>query len=32
MAKLREDADLLETLVDADYWPMPTYSELLFNV
>ncbi len=32
MAALREDADTLETLVDADYWPMPTYSELLFNV
>jgi len=32
MADLRVNADTLETLVDADYWPMPTYSELLFNV
>jgi glutamine synthetase len=32
MAALRRDADTLETLVDADYWPVPTYSELLFTV
>ena len=32
MTDLREDGDQLETLVDADYWPMPTYSELLFNI
>jgi glutamine synthetase len=32
MADLRKDADLLETLVAAEYWPMPTYTELLFNV
>jgi glutamine synthetase len=32
MAELRKDADILETLVDSDYWPMPTYSKLLFSV
>jgi glutamine synthetase len=32
MGELRKDADILETLVDADYWPMPTYSQLLFSV
>ncbi len=32
MSKVRQDADALETMVDADYWPMPTYSQLLFNV
>jgi glutamine synthetase len=30
MGDLRKDADTLETLVDNDYWPMPTYSKLLF--
>lgn len=32
MGDLRLDADLLETLIDAEYWPLPTYSDLLFNV
>lgn len=32
MNELRIDADVLETLVDADYWPLPTYSDLLFKV
>ncbi|MDU4962304.1 MAG: glutamine synthetase III [Sporomusaceae bacterium] len=32
MAALRADADKLETLVDKEMWPMPTYGELLFNV
>lgn len=32
MAALREVADTLETLVDKEIWPMPTYSDLLFNV
>jgi glutamine synthetase len=32
MGELRKDADLLETMVDADYWPIPTYSKLLFNI
>jgi glutamine synthetase len=32
MGTLREVADTLETLVDKDVWPMPTYGDLLFNV
>ncbi len=32
MAKVREVADDLETLVGRDYWPFPTYDDLLFNV
>jgi glutamine synthetase len=32
MGELRRDADLLETLVDTNYWPMPTYSDLLFQI
>ncbi len=32
MGELRQDADMLETIVDAEYWPMPTYSKLLFNI
>ena len=30
MARLRELADLLETMVDDAYWPLPKYRELLF--
>lgn len=29
---LRTDIDKLETLVDSKYWPMPTYTDLLFHV
>ncbi len=32
MGELRADADLLETLVDSDYWPLPSYSDLLFKI
>jgi glutamine synthetase len=32
MGELRKDADTLETMVDADYWPIPTYSKLLFSI
>lgn len=32
MAVLRGDTDKLETVVDAEYWPMPTYGDMLFNV
>jgi glutamine synthetase len=32
MAKLREDGDKLETMVDAKIWPLPTYADLLFNL
>jgi glutamine synthetase len=32
MDQLREVADTLETLVDKEVWPMPTYADLLFNI
>lgn len=32
MGELRKDADFLETMVDADFWPMPTYAKLLFSL
>jgi glutamine synthetase len=32
MGLLRQDSDLLETLIDSDYWPLPSYSDMLFNV
>lgn len=32
MDALRETADTLETLVAKEYWPMPTYTELLYLV
>jgi glutamine synthetase len=32
MGAVRAAADKLETLVDADLWPIPTYSDLLFNI
>lgn len=32
MQSLRAVADELETIVGEDYWPFPTYDELLFNV
>ncbi|MBN2375917.1 MAG: glutamine synthetase III [Sedimentisphaerales bacterium] len=30
MLKVREPADELEKIVDADLWPLPTYAEMLF--
>ena len=30
MKTLREAVDVLETMVDDDLWPMPTYTEMLF--
>lgn len=30
MKKLRADGDKLETLIDADLWPLPTYAQMLF--
>ena len=30
MEALRVTADKLETMVDADLWPIPTYAEMLF--
>jgi glutamine synthetase len=32
MNLLRENADTLETIVATEYWPYPTYSDLLFRV
>jgi glutamine synthetase len=32
MAEVRKHGDTLETMVDANYWPIPTYSQLLFNI
>ena len=32
MKKLRGEADALENLVSADYWPIPTYGDLMFGV
>ncbi len=32
MDALRASVDELETLVSADYWPFPTYGELLFGI
>ncbi|MDP4089983.1 MAG: glutamine synthetase III [Bacillota bacterium] len=32
MGALRADADKLETLVDKEVWPFPTYEDLLFSV
>lgn len=29
---LRADADKLETIVDKELWPLPTYADLLFNL
>jgi glutamine synthetase len=30
MLELRADGDALEKIVSADFWPLPTYSEMLF--
>ncbi|MCX7747278.1 MAG: glutamine synthetase III [Clostridia bacterium] len=32
MGMLRIDGDKLETLVDEEFWPIPTYGDLLFKV
>lgn len=32
MASARQCADTLETLTASDYWPFPTYAQLLFSV
>ena len=31
MEALRTHADRLETLLGKEYWPMPTYTELLYG-
>ena len=32
MNTLRIDADKLETIVDKEFWPLPTYEDMLFNI
>lgn len=32
MGSLRKTGDALETLTGSDYWPMPTYGDLLFKI
>ena len=32
MGAVRAAADKLETIVDSEFWPLPTYGELLFTV
>jgi len=32
MNALRETADTLESMVSRDYWPMPTYTDLLYHI
>lgn len=32
MAALRAPIDKLETMVDREYWPVPTYGELMFDI
>lgn len=32
MNALREDIDNLETMVDSEFWPVPSYTDLLFSV
>lgn len=32
MNTLRVDADKLETIVDNEFWPLPTYGDMLFNI
>ena len=32
MAALRAPIDELENIMDKDYWPVPTYGELMFEV
>jgi glutamine synthetase len=31
MAKLRKEVDTLETMTSAEYWPVPTYADLMFR-
>jgi glutamine synthetase len=30
MSEVRKVADVLEAIVDAELWPLPTYAEMLF--
>ena len=31
MAALRRTSDVLEPVISADYWPLPTYADMLFS-
>jgi glutamine synthetase len=31
MAKLRREVDALETMTSAEFWPVPTYADLMFR-
>jgi glutamine synthetase type III len=31
MRKVRAPADILETIVEADVWPLPTYADMVFK-
>ena len=30
MEKLREDADAMESICSKEYWPLPSYNDILF--
>ncbi len=32
MQELRQTVDTIEESVDAEYWPIPTYIDLLFGI
>ena len=32
MARVRTNADSLETMVDSELWPMPTYGDLFWSI
>ena len=32
MGSLRQDSDSLEAIIGSDYWPLPSYSDMLFNI
>ena len=31
MDKLRKEVDLLETMTSSEFWPVPTYADLMFR-
>jgi glutamine synthetase len=31
MAKLRKEVDALETMTSSEFWPVPTYADLMFR-
>jgi glutamine synthetase len=32
MGLLRQDADRMEAITDSDYWPLPSYTDMLYNI